>query len=364
MAARPLCAVVLAAGEGTRMRSSTPKPLHRLCGRPMVLHVLDALAELPLDHVVAVVGHGGEWVTKALVEHAPSDMRLDFVEQVFQRGTADALAVGLTALPADVVDEDGDVLVLPGDTPLVRAATLAALVRHHRASEAAATLLVARVGDTTGYDVVVRSSKDGSIVAVVEDESATEAERQAGEVATAIHCFRLGVLAPALRRLRPLERNGEASLTGLYAVLASAGYRVESFMVGDPTEAAGVNDRAQLAAAEAELRDRINERWMRRGVTMWDPEHTYVGAEVLLAPDVVLLPGVVLEGSTRVAAGAEIGPYTHLIDTEVGERAIVRQSWGERALIGARARVGPFAALGPGTVVDDGEVLEAFSRRG
>ena len=144
---RRLSAVVLAAGEGTRMRSARPKPLHRLCGRPMVLHVLDALAQLPVTRVVVVVGHRAEWVTKTLIEHAPTGMAIEFVEQVEQRGTGDAMAVALTGLPDDDGDDDGDVVVLPGDTPLLRPPTLAALVHRHRASDAAATLLTAVLDD-------------------------------------------------------------------------------------------------------------------------------------------------------------------------------------------------------------------------
>jgi hypothetical protein len=155
-------------------------------------------------------------------------------------------------------------------------------------------------------------------------------------------------MAPALRRLRPVGITGEHSLTGIYAVLHDAGYRVESLVTDDPMEAARVNDRAQLAVAEAELRDRINERWMRRGVTMWDPERTYVDASVHLEPDVVLLPGVVLQGDCRVGAGAEVGPDCHLVDTVVGEGATVTKTTAVRAGIGDHARVGPFVSLGPG----------------
>jgi bifunctional UDP-N-acetylglucosamine pyrophosphorylase/glucosamine-1-phosphate N-acetyltransferase len=363
MDAKPLSAVVLAAGEGTRMRSSRPKPLHRLCGRPMILHVLDALAELPVSKVVVVVGHRGEWVTKTLVDHAPGSLSIEFVEQAEQLGTGDALAVGLTALPDRLVDADGDVVVLPGDTPLVRPPTLAALVRHHRTTEAAATLLTAVLPDPFGYDRVVRG-KDGAVVSVVDDTDLSAEDAAVHEVATTIHCLRHAVLAPALRRLRPSGHSGEHSLTGVYAVLHDAGYRVESLVVADPMEAAGVNDRAQLAVAEAELRDRINERWMRRGVTMWDPERTYVDADAVLEPDIVLLPGVVLQGECVLGPGAEVGPDCHLVDTVVGRGTRVTKSTAVRAEIGDNARVGPFAVLGPGARVADGSVVGPFSQLG
>src|SRR5580658_10069520 len=349
---RRLSAVVLAAGEGTRMRSERPKPLHLLCGRPMVLHVLDAMAEIDVHRVVVVVGHRGEWVTKTLVQLAPPTMEIEFVEQLTQAGTGDALAVGLTGLPDDD-DEVEDVVVLPGDTPLLRPQTLASLVRAHRTEEAGATLLTAVVENPSGYGRVVHG-KDGDVARVVEESDATEEEKEIDEVNTSIYCFRRSILAPTLRRLSPANAQGEYYLTDAVAVLSSAGYTARALVLPDSMEAAGVNDRAQLAVAEAELRDRINERWMRRGVTMWDPERTYVDAGSHLEADVSLLPGVILRGQSTIGEGAEIGPDCTLNDTEVGERAVVRHSMCTDAVIGAQARVGPFCALDPGAEVVSG----------
>ena len=360
---RQLSAVVLAAGEGTRMRSARPKPLHRLCGRPMVLHVLDSLAELSVNRVVVVVGHRAEWVTKTLIEHAPPGMAIEFVEQVEQRGTGDAMSVALTGLPADDGDDDGDVVVLPGDTPLLRPATLAALVHRHRVADAAATLLTAELDDATGYGRVVRG-RDESVARVVEHEDASAEELEVHEVNTSIYCFRRSVLAPSLRRLSPANAQGEHYLTDVVGVLYEAGHKVESLVVADTMEVAGVNDRAQLAVAEAELRDRINERWMRRGVTMWDPERTYIDVDVEIEPDVVLLPGVILQGSCVIGAHAEVGPDAHLVDTTVGEGARVASSVCRRSAIGANARVGPFAVLDEGTDVPEGSVVGPSSATG
>jgi bifunctional UDP-N-acetylglucosamine pyrophosphorylase/glucosamine-1-phosphate N-acetyltransferase len=356
-AVRQLSAVVLAAGEGTRMRSSRPKPLHRLCGRPMVLHVLDALAELSVSQVVVVVGHRADWVTKTLIEHAPPGMTIEFVEQVEQRGTGDAMAVALTGLPDDVGDDDGDVVVLPGDTPLLRPASLAALVHHHRATDAAATLLTAVLDEPFGYGRVVRG-RDDSVARVVEHADADDEERAVHEINTSIYCFRRSVLAPSLRRLSPSNSQGEYYLTDVVGVLYEAGHKVGSVVVEDTMEVAGVNDRAQLAVAEAELRDRINERWMRRGVTMWDPERTYIDVDVVLEPDVVLLPGVILQGSCAIGSHAEIGPEAHLVDTVVGEGAIVASSVCRRSVIGPDARVGPYAVLDEGSEVPAGAVVD------
>ena len=351
--ARPLAAVVLAAGHGTRMRSARPKPLHRLCGRPMILHVLDALAELPVTRVVVVVGHRAEWVTKTLVDHAPPGMVIEFVEQVEQRGTGDAMSVALTGLPDDEDGDDGDVVVLPGDTPLLRPGTLARLVQTHRDNDDAATLLTAVLDDPTGYGRVVRG-RDDAVARVVEHGDATDEQLAVQEVNTSMYCFKRSVRAPSLRRLSPSNAQGEYYLTDVVEVLYEAGHRVGSVVVEDTMEVAGVNDRAQLAVAEAELRDRINERWMRRGVTMWDPQTTYIDTDVTLGTDVVLLPGVILQGACVIGEHAELGPDTRLVDTTVGEGAVITSSVCRRSVIGADARVGPFAVLAEGTEVPAG----------
>src|SRR3954452_15558803 len=193
-ASRPLAAVVLAAGEGTRMKSERPKPLHRLCGRPLVLHELDALAELELQRAVVVVGHGAERVTKTLQEQCPPNLVIDFVEQHVQRGTGDAVSVALTAFPDDDDERGvGDVVVLPGDTPLLRPPTLAALVRAHRSEDVAATVLTAVLDDPTGYGRVVRD-RNGKVARIVEQADADPDEAAINEINTSIYCFRRGVL--------------------------------------------------------------------------------------------------------------------------------------------------------------------------
>jgi bifunctional UDP-N-acetylglucosamine pyrophosphorylase/glucosamine-1-phosphate N-acetyltransferase len=356
--------MVLAAGEGTRMRSARPKPLHLLCGRHMVLHIVHTIAELSLDRAVVVVGHSAERVTKTLIEQAPPDLPIEFVEQHVQRGTGDAVAVGLTAFAgadsdADDDDDGGDLLVVPGDTPLLRATTLAALVSAHRRTDAAATLLTAVLPDPTGYGRVIRS-KDGRVSRIVEDRDATDEELEIDEVNTSIYCFRRSILAPALRRLTPDNAQGEYYLTDVISVLHDVGYNVISMVASDPMETAGINDRAQLAIAEAELRDRINDRWMRMGVTMIDPERTYIDSTVSLAADVTLFPGVVLQGATSVADHAEIGPDTRLVDCHVGEGAIIENTVARRAEIGAGANVGPYAVLHPGDHVLPGTVTGPF----
>ena len=352
--APPLSAVVLAAGEGTRMRSSRPKPLHLLCGKAMVLYVLDSLADVGLQRAVVVVGHGAERVTKKLSESA-ADLPLEFVEQRVQRGTGDAVAVALTAFADDdLTDDDGDdVLVLPGDTPLLRRATVGALVAAHRASGAACTLLTSVVTDPTGYGRVVRG-KDDRVVKVVEQRDATADELEIGEINTSIYCFRRSLLAPALRLVTPDNTQGEYYLTDVIGVLADAGHRVSAVVCEDELETQGVNDRPQLASAEAELRRRINHAWLRAGVTMVDPATTYVDSTVRIAADVTLFPGVVLQGATVIGEASEIGPGTRLVDCVVGTRTEIEATVARDADIGDDCVVGPFAALGPGAVVPSG----------
>ena len=319
----------------------------------MVVHVLYALAELELARAVIVVGHGAPWVTKAVSEQAPADLEVDFVEQRVQRGTGDAVLVALSAYPDD--GDESDIVVLPGDTPLLRTPTLAALVREHRRTGVAATVLTAKLSNPFGYGRVVRD-RNGMVAKIVEHGDANDEELEVDEVNTSIYVFRRSVLAPALRRLSPDNSQGEYYLTDAIAVLHDAGYEVTSVVIEDPMEAAGVNDRHQLAVAEAELRDRINERWMRRGVTMVDPEATYVDTTVELSEDVVLYPGTHLQGTTTVAVGAELGPNTQLADCAVGARAIVTATIGRNCEIGQDAQVGPWAYLPPGTKVAPGSV--------
>src|SRR5919107_1199834 len=326
MTSAPLTSVVLAAGEGTRMRSTRPKPLHLLCGRAMLLHILDAVAEVPVSRAVVVVGHGAERVTKKLTEQGPPDLVIDFVEQVVQRGTGDALMAGLTTFPDEPDDDEasGDVLVVPGDPPLLLPTTLSGLVAAHREADAAAE------------------------------------EREIDEINTSIYCFRRSVLAPALRRLSPQNALGEYYLTDVVEVLADAGYPVVAVEAEDARTCMGVNDRVQLAEAEAELRRRTNERWLRQGVTMLDPDRTYLDTTVRLAPDVTLFPGVILQGATVVGERAEIGPDARLVDCTVGADAVVASTSGVDAEVGAGARVGPFAALEPGSSIAPGAVTGPF----
>ena len=325
-----------------------------LVGKPMVVWVLDSLATAPVSQRVVVVGHGADRVTKRLVEDA-GDRPLEFVEQVTQRGTGDATQVGLTGLSDDLDVDVEDVLVLTGDTPLLRSSTIDALVRTHRSCDAAATVLTADLDDPTGYGRIVRG-RDDRIEGIVEEVDANADQRAITEVNTGIFCFRRGLLVPALRRLTTHNAQGELYLTDVVEVLASAGHQVVSHLAADPDETHGINDRVQLATAERELRARINLAWARAGVTFVDPDRTYLDATVTLGTDVTLYPGTMLQGRCVIGDHADIGPDTQLVDTAVGRGAVVRHTVADRAVIGDAANVGPWACLGPADEIPSGAV--------
>ncbi|MFZ4585993.1 MAG: bifunctional UDP-N-acetylglucosamine diphosphorylase/glucosamine-1-phosphate N-acetyltransferase GlmU [Acidimicrobiia bacterium] len=347
---RPLVCVVLAAGEGTRMRSATPKVLHPVCGRSLVGHVVDALLGCAPTRCIVVVGNGADAVREDLVATTATETPLEFVEQRQRRGTGHATRL---AVDADVPGrDDEDVLVVAGDTPLLASTTVQRLVDEHRASGAAATLLTAVIDDPTGYGRVVRDAR-GVVIRIVEERDASDEERAIHEVNTSIYCFGRERLAAALDRLAPDNAQGELYLTDVIAILHEDDHEVHAVVLDDPMEAAGVNDRVQLADVERAMRDRINTHWMRSGVTMVDPDRTYVDVGVELDADVRLWPGTLLQGRTSVGRGSEIGPDARLVDTVVGEDSVIQQCVTRGVEMGDRVRVGPYAHLRPGTRLAD-----------
>ena len=338
--------VVLAAGEGTRMRSATTaKVLHPLCGRSMLGHVVHAARALSPEHLAVVVGHARKAVTAALAELDPCAVP---VVQEQQNGTGHAVRVALEALTQQVGELGGTVVVVPGDAPLLTTATLAALVERHEQAGAATTLLTAVLDDPTGYGRVVRDV-EGVVTAVVEHKDADEATRALREVATGVYAFDAARLGEALRSLTTDNAQGEEYLTDVVGLHRSAGLPVAAAVARDAGETMGVNDRVQLSQARRLLRDRLLEAHMRAGVTVVDPLTTWLDVDVELAADVVLEPGCSLQGATRVAAGAVVGPDTTLVDCVVGEGASVVRSHCLGAEIGDGADVGPFTYLRPGT---------------
>lgn len=336
-------AIVLAAGEGARMRSSRPKPLHMICGRAMVLHVINSLSKLRPTSTALVVGHESDWVTAEVLTNAPSWTNLTFVEQATPRGTGDAAAFGLTGLPGDDFADDSTVVVLPGDTPLLEPDTLDELVATHVANENAATLLTSKVDDPTGYGRVIRTG-DGRVQRIVEQRDATPDELDVREIATSIYAFRRELLGPALRQLSPDNSQGEYYLTDVIGMLSAMGHRV-SCVTAPLGETQGVNDRWQLALAERELRRRTNKHWMLNGVTMLDPRQTFIDVTAEIGRDTTIYPGTLVQGSTVIGRGGEIGPSVRLVDCIVGDDVTMQYSVGERATIADKTTVAPFTHL-------------------
>jgi len=355
-------AIVLAAGEGTRMRSTRPKPLHMICGRSMVMHVIHALESVDVERTVVVVGHNAERVTKKVQEQAPDWANVSFVEQHVQRGTGDAALVGLSAFPGDDLDDESTVVILPGDTPLLRPQTIDELVSAHVANGFAATLLTSIADDPTGYGRVVRGAEKGGadrVARIVEQRDATPEELAINEVCTSIYAFRRDLLGPALRHLSPDNSQGEYYLTDVVGALSTMGHRIGALQA-PAAETAGVNDRWQLALAERELRSRTNRHWLLNGVTMLDPRQTFIDVTVQLGRDVTLYPGTILQGRTTVGNGSEIGPDTRLVDCVVAAECVIENSVGRDAEVGAGAHVGPFAHLASGSSVAAGQNTGAF----
>lgn len=344
------------------MRSSRPKPLHHLCGRAMVLYVLDAAAQENVRATVVVVGHDATWVEKELRESTREGTKLSFVEQNEQLGTGHAVSVALSSIYDAMGDGDGDVLILPGDAPLLRRSSVARLLATHRESDAALTVLSARLDDPTGYGRIVHA-KDGTLERIVEERDASAEERLLNEVNTSIMVVRQSLLGPALRKVGRQNAQHEYYLTDLVAVLHEMGHQTVSVLLDDPSEAVGVNDRLQLSRAERVLRRRINDQWLARGVTMWNPEDTYVDADVELAAEVSLLPGTILKGHCVIGRGAQIGPNAVLSDVEVGENAHLGTVEATRVRVGADARVASFVVLSPGTEVASGEIVTPLTHR-
>jgi bifunctional UDP-N-acetylglucosamine pyrophosphorylase/glucosamine-1-phosphate N-acetyltransferase len=345
-----LTMVVLAAGEGKRFRSTLPKPLHPLAGKPLLWHVLAAAAPLKADRTVVVVGSGADQVTAAVegFELGP----VAFALQADQRGTGDALAAALPLL-----DDGGDVLVLFGDTPLVSAALLERLLDTHRSTRADATMLTCVMGDPTGLGRVLRNP-GGAVTGVVEERDATPDQRRIREVSAGIFVFRRPVL-DGLAELRPDNAQGEYYLPDLVPQVLAGGGRVVT-AEGPEEEVRGVNDRVELATAGALLRRRLLERLMLAGVTVVDPATTYVDADVEVGQDTVLAPLTFLEAGTRVGARCQIGPNVRLHACSVGDDATVAQAVAVRASIGPRAAVGPFVSLRPGSDLAEGSKAGTF----
>ena len=371
---RPAAVVVLAAGEGTRMRSATPKVLHTLAGRTMLGHALAAARSLDPRRIAVVVRHERDRVAAHALEVAPEVLVAD---QDAVPGTGRAVQCALAALDAaahaaavhaaghsdePVAEQplDGPVVVLAGDIPLLDGDTLGQLLTAHVADGNAVTVLTTEVEDATGYGRIVREPGTGEVTGIVEHRDADDAQREIREINSSVYVFDAAVLRGALGRLGRDNAQGEVYLTDVLAIARGDGGAVRALRVDDPVLVEGVNDRAQLATLAAELNRRLLTEWMLAGVTVVDPATTWVDVDVELERDVTLLPGTQLHGSTRVASGAVVGPDTTLRDVVVEAGAQVIRSHGTGSRVGAGAVVGPFSYLRPGTDLGADGKIGAF----
>jgi bifunctional UDP-N-acetylglucosamine pyrophosphorylase/glucosamine-1-phosphate N-acetyltransferase len=344
--------VVLAAGAGTRMRSSLPKVMHPLAGRPLIWHAVQAARGLEPRHLVAVIGHGREAVGAYLADALPE---VATAVQDEQLGTGHAVGCALDVLGPLT----GTVVVTYGDVPLLRPETLSALAAEHAERGNAVTVLTARVADPTGYGRIVRGA-DGAVHGIVEHKDADAAQRAITEINSGVYAFDAEVLTDGLSRITAANAQGERYLTDVVGIARADGRPVGALVAGDATETEGVNDRVQLSEMARVLNDRLVRAAQLAGATVLDPRTTWLHADVVVGQDVTIARNTSLEAGTTVAAGATVGPDTTLVGCQVGAGATVLRSHAHGAVIGDGAAVGPFTFLRPGTVLAAGAKVGAY----
>ncbi len=352
----PCAVVVLAAGAGTRMKSTTQKTLHEIGGRPLIGHALDAAGGLNPEHIIAVVGHQRDQVSPA-VERIAQELDREVLQAVQeeQNGTGHAVQCGLAPIP----EYNGTVIVTNGDVPLLTAETIRGLFEAHTQASAAVTVLSMEMDDATGYGRIVRDAS-GEVTAIVEQKDANDEQKSIREVNSGVFAFDGAILRDALGKLDSNNAQGELYLTDVLSIAREAGHAVRAHIAADPRELAGVNDRVQLAEAGRELNRRTVEAAMRGGASIIDPESTWIGVNVTIGQDVIIHPGTQLWGATSIADRAEIGPDTTLTNMQVGMGAKVIRTHGSDSVIGTNANVGPFTYIRPNTIVGEEGKLGGF----
>ena len=333
-------AIILAAGQGTRMKSKLYKVLHPVCGKPMVQHVVEQVSQLGLQEIVTIVGHGAELVKEQLGEQSK------FALQAEQLGTAHAVSQAVSLLG----QETGTTLVICGDTPLITAETMEALLQHHEEMGAKATVLTAYIEDPTGYGRIVRNDK-GYVEKIVEHKDASDDERKLREINTGTYCFDNQALFESLKKVSNENVQGEYYLPDVIEILKKEGSIVSAYQTDRFEETLGVNDRIALSQAEDIMKKRINQKHMMNGVTLIDPNNTYISADAVIGSDTIIYPGTVIEGETTIGSDCVIGPHTTLKDSEVGNGTAIRQSTVHDSRIGNDVAIGPFAHIRPDSVI-------------
>lgn len=335
-------AVILAAGQGTRMKSKLYKVLHPVCGKSMVQHVVDQISKLNIQKTVTVIGHGAEMVKSELGDQT------EYVLQDKQLGTAHAVIQTEEILR----DKEGVTIVVCGDTPLIRAETMEALFSQHEKLDAKATILTAKIEDPTGYGRIIRN-EGGLVEKIVEHKDATDTERKINEINTGTYCFDNQALFSALKKVSNDNVQGEYYLPDVIEIIKKQGDVVTAYQTDSFEETLGVNDRVALAEAERIMRNRINENHMRNGVTIIDPANTYIENDVQIGQDTIVFPGSILKGSTVIGSDCQIGPNSEIAGCEIGDGTVIRQSVAHKSSIGSHVNIGPFAHIRPDSKISD-----------
>lgn len=333
-------AVVLAAGQGTRMKSKLYKVLHPVCGKPMVEHVVDEALKLSLSKLVTIVGHGAEEVKKQLGDKS------EYALQAEQLGTAHAVKQAQPFL----ADEKGVTIVICGDTPLLTAKTMEQMLKEHTQREAKATILTAVAEDPTGYGRIIRS-ENGAVQKIVEHKDASEEERLVTEINTGTYCFDNEALFRAIDQVSNDNAQGEYYLPDVIEILKNEGETVAAYQTGNFQETLGVNDRVALSQAEQFMKERINKRHMQNGVTLIDPMNTYISPDAVIGSDTVIYPGTVIKGEVQIGEDTIIGPHTEIMNSAIGSRTVIKQSVVNHSKVGNDVNIGPFAHIRPDSVI-------------
>ncbi|WP_034300896.1 bifunctional UDP-N-acetylglucosamine diphosphorylase/glucosamine-1-phosphate N-acetyltransferase GlmU [Alkalibacterium sp. AK22] len=335
-------AVVLAAGQGTRMKSKLYKVMHPVMGKPMVGHVVDQALKADMDKVVTVTGVGAETVQDYLGDKS------EYVLQKEQLGTAHAVDQAAPILK----NEAGTTLVICGDTPLLTTETLNSLMAHHEKVGAKATVLTAHADDPFGYGRIIRS-EDGSVAKIVEQKDADESEQAVQEINTGTYCFDNQALFAALEQVDNNNSQGEYYLPDVMEILKNQAELISAYQLDNKEEALGVNDRVALAKANKLMKQRINELHMRNGVTMVDPDQTYIESDIVIGQDTVIEPGVYLKGKTSIGTDALIGAHSIIEDSQIGDEVQVKSSLIESSVMEKQSTIGPNSHLRPETVLKE-----------
>jgi len=347
---KKIAAIVLAAGEGTRMKSEKAKVLHQVSGVPMICHVVDTLLELKLDKIYVVIGNHGEEVTKSI-----SDKNLDFIWQKEQLGTGHAVS----QVKDKLKNFDGTVLVLCGDVPLIRSTTLKKLLDFHMTSDSSSTILTFYPENSSGYGRILRNNNK-DVIGIIEEIDANKEQLKIKEANSGTYCFNWKKLSQALELLNKENVKRELYLTDVIKILSSKGEKISAIHVKNWKEVMGVNTREKLANANYEMNERILKKWMNSGVTIMDPNSTYIHNQVNIENDTIIYPSTFLEGKSKIGKNCEIGPFTRLVNSIVGDDSKVTYSVVYDSKIKKGTNVGPFSHIRPGTEISESAKIGSF----